>query len=58
MLDSGQFAVKVQNDMVDGNRLGINATPTFFVNGRPVNERSYDALKASVEAALKEKGRD
>lgn len=57
MLDSGQFAENVQRDLRDGTRVGVNSTPSFFINGRPLQERSYDALKASIEAALKEKGR-
>jgi protein-disulfide isomerase len=55
MLDSGQFADKVERDVNDGNRIGVNATPTLFVNGRPITDRSYEGLKAAVEAALKEK---
>jgi protein-disulfide isomerase len=56
-LDSGRFGEKVQRDMLDGNRVGVGGTPTFFVNGRSVEERSYEALKAAIEAALKEKAR-
>jgi protein-disulfide isomerase len=55
MLDSGQFAAKIERDVYDGNRIGVNATPTLFVNGRPLNDRSYEGLKAAVEAALKGK---
>ncbi|HEX8160641.1 MAG TPA: thioredoxin domain-containing protein [Pyrinomonadaceae bacterium] len=55
MLDSGQFAEKVARDLNDGNRIGVNATPTIFVNGRPLTDRSYEGLKSAVEAALKEK---
>lgn len=55
MLDSGQFADKVGRDLNDGSRIGVNATPTIFVNGRPLNDRSYEGLKAAIEAALKEK---
>jgi protein-disulfide isomerase len=56
-LDSGRFAEKVQRDVLDGNRVGVSGTPSFFVNGRFVEERSYEALKAAIEAALKEKGK-
>jgi protein-disulfide isomerase len=55
MLDSGQFSEKVERDVNDGSRIGVNATPTLFVNGRPLQDRSYEGLKAAVEAALKEK---
>ena len=52
-LDSGKFVEMVQRDIDDGMKLGINATPTVFINGRRVSAKSYDELKASVEAALK-----
>jgi protein-disulfide isomerase len=32
-LDSGKFAAQVERDMRDAERVGVNSTPTFFVNG-------------------------
>jgi protein-disulfide isomerase len=52
-LDSGKFAEMVQRDIEEGMKLGINATPTVFINGRRVSAKSYDELKANVEAAFK-----
>ena len=52
-LDSGKFADKVQRDLRDGQRIGVNSTPTLFVNGRRVSDNSYESLKTAVEAALK-----
>ena len=52
-LDGGKFKDKVQRDLVEGEKIGVNATPTLFVNGVRQKERSYEALKAAVEAALK-----
>ncbi len=52
-LDSGKFTESVQRDLEEGMRLGINGTPTIFVNGKRVSARGYDELKASVEQALK-----
>ena len=54
-LDSGKFAEKVQRDVLDGQKLGVNGTPTFYVNGKRVSDRSYEGLKATVEAVLKAK---
>ena len=54
-LDSGQFADKVQRDYQEGVLLGVGSTPTFYVNGRITNERSYEGLKAAIERALTEK---
>jgi protein-disulfide isomerase len=52
-LDSGKFMETVQRDIEEGTRLGIEATPTVFINGRRVSDKSYEALKASIETALK-----
>jgi len=50
-LDSGKFAESVQRDIEDGMKLGINGTPTIFINGRRVSAKGYDELKAIVDAA-------
>ncbi len=53
-LDSGRFREKIQRDIQDGTRLGINSTPSVFINGRLVREKTIESLKAALEAALKE----
>jgi protein-disulfide isomerase len=52
-LDSGKFADKIQRDVNDGQKVGVNGTPAFFVNGKRTTDGSYDTLKAALEAALK-----
>ena len=52
-LDSGKFADKVQRDVLDGRRLGVNGTPTLYINGKRVADNSYESLKSSIESALK-----
>jgi protein-disulfide isomerase len=52
-LDSGKFGERVQLDLAEGMKLGVNGTPTLFINGRRVSDRSYEALKATIEANLK-----
>ena len=52
-LDSGKFTEVVQRDVEDGMKLGVKGTPSLFINGRRVTAKSYEELKASVEAALK-----
>ena len=56
-LDSGQFADKVQRDYQDGVLLGVSSTPTFYVNGRITNDRTYEGLKVAIEKALSEKSK-
>jgi protein-disulfide isomerase len=52
-LDSGKFTESVKRDIDDGMKLGINGTPTIFINGRRVRMTDYEQLKASVDAAFK-----
>lgn len=54
-LDSGKFADKVRRDIADGDKVGVSGTPSLYVNGRRVNDRTYEGLKAAIEAALKKK---
>ena len=52
-LDSGKFAEAVRRDMLDGQKVGVSGTPSFFINGRRTPERTYEGLKAAIDAALK-----
>jgi len=52
-LDTGKFAETVQRDVEDGMKLGINGTPTIFINGRRVSAKGYEELKATIDAAFK-----
>jgi protein-disulfide isomerase len=53
-LDSGKFADKIQRDLREGEKLGVNSTPTVFINGKRIKDRTPESLKAAIEAALKE----
>ena len=35
-LDSGKYTAEVQKDSADGEKAGVQSTPSFFVNGRPL----------------------
>ena len=42
----------IQSELAEGQQLGIDYTPTFFVNGKIIqNPQSYDAFKAIIDAA-------
>jgi protein-disulfide isomerase len=56
-LISGKFADKVQRDLQDGFKLGVNSTPTVFINGRRVKDKSKESLRAVIDAALKNPAR-
>ncbi len=52
-LDSGKLAEKVQRDLMDGRKLGVNGTPSIYINGRRVSDNSYESMKSAIEIALK-----
>jgi protein-disulfide isomerase len=42
----------VQADADAAGRLGVRGTPTFFLDGEPLELRSYEDLRVAVERAL------
>ena len=50
---SPQIARAVAQDLADAKALGVNKTPSFFVNGKPLTEFGYLQLKAMVDEALR-----
>lgn len=47
---ANKFADKIQRDLADGTALGINSTPTFFVNGKEtVGVPNYQDLKKIID---------
>ncbi|MFO0621350.1 MAG: thioredoxin domain-containing protein [Polyangia bacterium] len=54
-LDSGKYKAKVDAEMAEGNKIGANGTPAFFINGHSLSgAQPFESFKASVENALKE----
>ena len=52
-LDSKEVQDKVTNDYQSGIRLGVNATPTFFLNGTKLqNPKNYEAFKKLLEEGI------
>lgn len=46
----------VQDDMRLASQSDVRGTPTMFVNGKRVANRSFEGIKEMIESALKEKG--
>jgi protein-disulfide isomerase len=45
---------KINGDTDDGIKLGVNSTPTFYINGeKQVGGLSYSAFKEKIDAAMK-----
>lgn len=47
-----KHAWKVDLDQVDGNKVGVRHTPTFFVNGEMLDDIGYEPLKSAIEKSL------
>ncbi|MEK7641947.1 MAG: DsbA family protein [Patescibacteria group bacterium] len=53
-LASDSVKKRVQRDRDEGISLGVNSTPTFFVNGKAiVNPQSYEAFKKIIDDAAR-----
>ncbi|AUN99685.1 hypothetical protein DOM21_02375 [Bacteriovorax stolpii] len=47
------FKAALAKDMADGHQLGVQGTPTFFINGKMLMRLSYQDLKEAIESELK-----
>lgn len=59
-MDSQRYAGRVEASHQEGAALGVNGTPTFFVNGRELDGRRFgnsDAFKTLVDSLTSGKGR-
>jgi protein-disulfide isomerase len=54
-LDSDRNAQVVQADVIEGSRLNVTGTPSFFLNGKQMQLRSlnYEEFAAAIDLALK-----
>ncbi|KKW22284.1 MAG: DsbA oxidoreductase [Parcubacteria group bacterium GW2011_GWA1_51_12] len=51
--DGGKYTAEVEKDLADARALGVNATPTSFINGVKVTGAvPYESFKVSIEEAL------
>ena len=50
--DDPATIAKIRRDKADGVELGVEGTPTFFLNGDKVEVSSFAELVALIDAAL------
>ena len=43
----------INRDIREGSRIGVRGTPTIFVNGKRLGQRSIEAFSAAIESELK-----
>ncbi|MDQ1638057.1 MAG: hypothetical protein QOF62_1396 [Pyrinomonadaceae bacterium] len=51
-LDSGKYAAEIRHDIDDGEKYGIDSTPTIFINGKALTVLSTEGLRAAIDKAL------
>ena len=49
---SQEIRMRITQDEQDGNALGANRTPTFFINGRPLMRLGYKELREAIQSQL------
>jgi len=55
-VENKTYDKRVQRDSKDGTKLGVEATPTFFINGEMiVGAIPYDQFKSKIDAILNQK---
>ena len=55
-LDSGEKAATVKADQEDGQKVGVNGTPAFFINGILLSgAQPFDEFKSVIDAELAKK---
>ncbi|MGH7290966.1 MAG: DsbA family protein, partial [Myxococcota bacterium] len=52
--ESEAIKQQVQDDIRLGQRVGVRGTPTIFVNGKYLQNRSLDGFKQVIEPMLKD----
>ena len=48
---------KVRRDLSDGRRAGVRGTPTVFVNGRRLRDRSLKGFQVAIDKQLEKLGK-
>ena len=46
----------IAKDMDNGRQIGVRGTPTIFINGKTLRNRSLSGIYQVIEAELKKKG--
>ncbi len=51
-LKNPEIEAKIQRDIVEGQKVGVRGTPTIFINGRRLKDRSLQGFKTLIDKAL------
>ena len=51
-LEAGKYEALIRRDVEDGEVYGVEATPTFFINGAVLTDYSASGLRAAIDKAF------
>ena len=51
-MNSPEVAAMIQSDVDQGKNFGVKGTPTIFINGKRLKNKSYDGFKQAIDQAL------
>ena len=54
-MDSPEIEKVIQGDMQEGARIGVRGTPTIYINGRRLRNRSLQGFMQMIESELKKR---
>ena len=49
---------RIKQDFLDGRQAGVNSTPSVFINGRLLKDRSFAGFQAAIEKELQMLGHE
>ncbi|HAA55458.1 MAG TPA: hypothetical protein DCE42_11925, partial [Myxococcales bacterium] len=55
-LDNGTYKAKVDAEMANGTYIGVNGTPSVFINNKPAIGLSFEKLKEQIDPILLKNG--
>jgi protein-disulfide isomerase len=54
-LKDPEMQVRIERDLKNGQQAKVRGTPTIFLNGKLVNQRSLPSFQQAIDAELKKK---
>ncbi len=52
-----KITAMIRRDVRDGAQAGVRGTPTIFINGRRLNDRSLEGFQATIDTELQKLGK-
>ena len=52
MMDSSEVTAKILSDINQGKNIGVKGTPTVFINGELLRNKSFEGFKQAIDQAL------